>query len=167
MSDPAANTTILASDAIFKGEITIAGPLKLLGVLEGSLRGKGDVLVGASARCAANLEADTITVEGIVEGDIMAREKLQLGSKANVQGDVTAAALMVAEGATFAGRVSVGPEAVAAATNANRKSTTIETKPNGRKPATGPAAAESANDDWLSQAGVAAKPAGWMSTTEA
>ena len=166
MPDPAANTTILAPDAIFKGEITIAGPLKLLGVLEGSLRGKGDVVVGPSARCAASLEADTITVEGVVEGDIMAREKLQLGPKANVQGDVTAAALMVAEGATFAGRVSVGPEAVAAATGAARKSPTIEAKPNGRKAAT-TSAGVATNDDWLSQTGVSAKPAGWMSSAEA
>ncbi len=161
---PASNTTILAPDAIFRGEMTISGPAKLLGVLEGSLRGKGDVLVGANARCAANLEADTITVEGVVQGDIMAREKLQLGSKANVQGDVTAAALMVAEGATFAGRVSVGPEAVAAASNLARKNGTIEAKPTLRKPVM---AEGSSNDDWLSQAGVSAKPAGWMSSAEA
>lgn len=165
MPDPAANTTILAPDAIFKGEITISGPLKLLGTLEGSLKGKGDVHVGPAAKCAASLEADTITVEGVVEGDIMAREKLQLGSKANVQGDVTAAALMVAEGATFAGRVSVGPEAVAAATG-TRKAATIETKPATKGKATSLAAAP-ANEDWLSPAGVAAKPAGWMNNAEA
>src|SRR6185436_9966958 len=69
------------------------------------------------------------------QGDLVARDCLQLANRANVQGDVTATSLAVAQGATFIGRCVVGPDALA---NAARYA--AEPKVAVRKPAPAPAA---------------------------
>ncbi len=104
--------TVLGPEASFKGELTLRGAAKILGEFDGSITAAGEVHVGASSVCQATIEADSILVDGTVNGDLIARERLQLTNKARVQGDVSAAALIVAEGASFVGRCAVGPEAL-------------------------------------------------------
>ncbi|MBS0198381.1 MAG: polymer-forming cytoskeletal protein [Planctomycetes bacterium] len=115
MADTRDNTTTIGPGARFKGELTLEGPAQILGCIEGSIESNGQVTIGNGANCNATVEAGTIIVDGSVQGDLIAKERLQLTGKANVQGDISAAALVVAEGATFVGHVAVGPEAVAAA----------------------------------------------------
>ncbi|CAG0994517.1 hypothetical protein PHYC_02481 [Phycisphaerales bacterium] len=113
MSDHA--ETVLGPESVFKGELRATGVCRILGAFEGSIRGAGDVHVASNGICAATIEADRVVIDGSHTGDIVARERLQLGPKAQVRGDVVAGAISVAEGATFLGRVGVGPEAVAQA----------------------------------------------------
>ncbi len=103
------NQTIIGPGATFRGELTLSGAAKVLGTFEGSITAQGQVEVGQGANCNATVDADTIVVDGAVKGDLIARQKLQLTSKANVEGDINAAAFIVAEGATFVGRCCVGP----------------------------------------------------------
>jgi cytoskeletal protein CcmA (bactofilin family) len=106
------HVTVIGPDARFKGELVVESVLKVLGAFEGAVKA-GEVHIGSSAQSNCAIEASTIIIDGTHHGDIIARDCLQLTSKANVQGDVTAAALAVAEGATFVGRCIVGPEALA------------------------------------------------------
>lgn len=104
--------TVLGPEASFKGELTLRGAAKILGEFDGSINAAGEVHIGPTSVCQATIEADSILVDGTVNGDLIARERLQLTNKARVQGDVSAAALIVAEGASFVGRCAVGPEAL-------------------------------------------------------
>lgn len=163
MSDHA--DTVLGPESVFKGELRTAGTCRILGAFEGSIRGAGDVHVSAAGICAATIEADRVVIEGSHTGDIVARERLQLGPKAQVRGDVVAGAISVAEGATFLGRVGVGPEAVAQA----RPATTAQPVPEIKivTPKT-PAKVEWANEpapsgDWMSQP---VKAPTWMKGSE-
>lgn len=163
------DASILGPEAQFKGEITSTGPVRILGVFEGTIRGTADLTVGPAGRCTANIDADVARIDGVVMGDIVARERLTLGPRAKIEGDVRAAALAVEVGATIAGRVLVGPEAVAAARPAGE----AELKPLPRVTvrAIGRAPAEFMPEvrveaapagDWLAAAGVTtAKPA-WL-----
>lgn len=103
--------TVIGPDARFKGELVVEGVLKVLGSFDGALKA-GEVHIGPSAHSNCAIEASTVIVDGTHHGDIVARECLQLTNKANVQGDVTAAELAVAQGATFVGRCIVGPDAL-------------------------------------------------------
>ncbi len=104
--------TVIGPDTHIKGEMTFDKSCKLLGSFEGTITAKGELQVAAGATCRAQVEADSITVDGNIEGNVTGREKIQLNAKATITGDVVAARLVVAEGASFSGHVSVGPEAV-------------------------------------------------------
>jgi cytoskeletal protein CcmA (bactofilin family) len=121
------SVTVIGVGARFKGDLTLEGPAQILGVIEGQINSSGQVTVGSGASCQARVEAATIIVDGNVAGDLIARERLQLTNKAIVNGDISAAALVVADGATFIGHVAVGPEAVAAAQK--KKAASLEIKP--------------------------------------
>src|SRR5262249_29790265 len=66
------------------------------------------------AQCKAAVEGATVIVDGLIEGDVQARERVQLNAKARVIGDIISATLVVAEGATFSGHCRVGADVLKA-----------------------------------------------------
>lgn len=108
-------TTLIGRDATIKGEISFAGPARILGNIEGRIIARSELLIGETAICKAAVQGAHIRVEGVIEGDVIATDRAELTSKARVKGDLSAGALVVAEGATFIGHCRVGPEAVQAA----------------------------------------------------
>jgi len=111
MSDEG-QVTIIGKDAKIKGELSFENSAKILGGFEGKISAKGEVIIGETANCRATVEAGTVIVDGPIEGDIIARDRIQLSPKAKVKGDIIAASLTVSEGASFVGHCKVGPEAV-------------------------------------------------------
>lgn len=104
--------TVIGPDTLFRGEMTFQSAARILGRFEGKITSPGQVEVGEGAQCKATIEAGTVVVDGLVEGDILARERLELNGTAQILGDITALKLVVAEGASFSGHCAVGPEAV-------------------------------------------------------
>ena len=80
-------------------------------VVQGSLRGKlattDAVLVGSSAIIEANVSAQTLTIAGQVTGNVTALERVDLQAGARLIGDVKAARLTIADGASFKGNVDM------------------------------------------------------------
>jgi cytoskeletal protein CcmA (bactofilin family) len=132
MADGASSNTVIGKDTKIKGEVTFDGSARILGHIEGLIAAKGQLEIGDGGRCKANIDAEKIVIDGKVEGDITARGSLQLNSKADLHGDLVAATLMIAEGATLVGHCRVGPDAV----KANGSASMAEAKP---KPAVAPA----------------------------
>lgn len=112
MADAPFNGTVIGKDTTIKGEFQFDGPARILGTLEGTINSKGTLEVGDGGKCRANINADRLVIDGRVDGAVTARTALQLTSKGNLQGDLVAASLTIAEGATLVGHCRVGPEAV-------------------------------------------------------
>lgn len=110
--------------------------------IEGSAEGRiraANVVIGDGAVCKSAIEADKVVVNGSIEGNVIAREHLELSGKGRIAGDVVAARLTVAEGGSFVGHFTVGPDAAKKAGEAR----VVETKPPSqavRKPVESPAA---------------------------
>lgn len=111
MAEQTNQTTIIGADTHIKGEMSFDNTARLLGTFEGKIAAKGELHVADGASCRAEVEASRVNVDGSVEGDVTARERVQLNAKATMRGDLVAAKLVVAEGATFVGHVTVGPDA--------------------------------------------------------
>ncbi|MBK7404051.1 MAG: polymer-forming cytoskeletal protein [Phycisphaerales bacterium] len=143
MGEHESQITVIGPDTKIKGEMTFERTARILGKFEGKVTTAGELQVGSSAQCQAALEAGTVIVDGTVEGDILARERVQLNGSARVIGDVVAEKLIVAEGASFSGHCRVGPEAVKQASSpkspvhlpeaAPEAKPTVVTKPTGPK----------------------------------
>src|ERR1044071_4572713 len=97
----ATQTTVIGADTHIKGEMNFDGSARILGKFEGNIHAKGELHIADGASCKAVVEANKVTVDGTVEGNVSARERVELTSKAKMKGDLVAARLLVAEGASF------------------------------------------------------------------
>jgi cytoskeletal protein CcmA (bactofilin family) len=113
MADAAAGQdfpTILGPDAVFKGELTFEKGMRLMGRFEGKINTPGRVHVAKEAKLHADVEAGAIIVEGEVQGNLVANDRIELKQSARYEGDLRSSKLVVDEGAVFSGHVSVGPD---------------------------------------------------------
>ena len=109
------HTTIIAADAQFKGEISFEGNCRILGRLEGSITTPGELHIAEGAVAKAEVDAGRVIVDGTVDGNITAKDTVELTAKAVITGDIVATKLSVAEGATITGHLSIGAKGAAAA----------------------------------------------------
>lgn len=113
-------TTVIAADTVIRGEMVVQQTAYVLGRVEGKLTSAADLVIGPGAECRATVQAAALVVEGTIEGDVIATERLELNATAKVVGDITAARLTVAEGAVFTGHCTIGPEAARRAADGAR-----------------------------------------------
>lgn len=115
MADRQEQLTLIGPDTLVRGEIIAQSAAYILGKVEGKILAQGHLQIGQGSVCKAGVQGTTIIIEGTVEGDVLATEKLELKPTALIKGDLTAAKLIVTEGAAFTGHCAVGAEAVASA----------------------------------------------------
>jgi len=123
--------TVIGTDTRIKGEMFFEKSAKILGGFEGKITAQGEVQIANGAQCNAAIEAQSVIVDGQVTGPIVALGQLTLTANAQVQGDLTAGTLVVANGASFVGHCNVGPAAQELMNNnQNTMNTTQEPKNN-------------------------------------
>ena len=105
-------TTVIGSDVVIKGEMTLEKGLRVDGTIEGSITTKGKVTLGKGGTLKADVCAGNLTCEGKIEGNVTVSDRFQIEASASVKGDITAGKLTVAEGATLCGNIHIGPEEV-------------------------------------------------------
>ena len=109
---------ILASDVEIKGNLKFANDLIMDGqLIEGAVISDGDLTVGENATINGEIQTRSVTVFGVVKGNIMATDLCELKQNAELHGDVTAGKLAIEEGAIFMGSSTVGAAASAVAKN--------------------------------------------------
>ncbi len=104
--------TVIGADAVIKGDMSVESRARILGRFEGTIKSKGQIEVADKATCKAAIDASVVQIDGTVEGNVTASEKVQLNATARVTGDLTAAKLIVTEGAAYSGKITVGPNAL-------------------------------------------------------
>jgi cytoskeletal protein CcmA (bactofilin family) len=87
----------------FKGEFHTKGTLKVDGSIEGNISADW-VIIGEKALIKGDVTGRGIIVGGRVEGNIRAKEIVELRNKAYVTGEIVTIKLTILEGAVFDGR---------------------------------------------------------------
>ncbi len=100
--------TVLGADATFKGDLSFDSAAKLLGRFEGTIHAKGRLYIADGANCKATLTAKEVAVEGQVEGNVEAGDRVELMPTGKIMGDVVAARMTMADGAALDGHVRIG-----------------------------------------------------------
>ena len=101
-------TTVVAKASVFNGELSGASPVRIEGVVRGSVSLTAALEIAQGATVEADVSATRVVVSGTVIGSISASEMVSLESSGHVRGDVTCPALQVVEGAILDGRVTMG-----------------------------------------------------------
>jgi cytoskeletal protein CcmA (bactofilin family) len=110
------NTTsknVLGSDVEIKGNIKFTGELAFDGKLDGEIHTDGTLHLGDSAVVNGNITAQSVIVRGKINGNITAKEKIEIKGKTELFGDIRATKLAIEEGVTFVGKTEVNPNKVA------------------------------------------------------
>lgn len=107
--------TIISSDVQITGTIKSSGPVRIDGKLEGDLVCAADAVIGRSAIIKGGLQVNSVVIEGTIQGNITAKDKIDMKSTAKVHGDISAKRLAVEDGVTFIGRSEVNPTGSASA----------------------------------------------------
>jgi cytoskeletal protein CcmA (bactofilin family) len=103
----------LGSDVEIKGTLKFAGELAFEGKLDGDVQTDGVLNLGDTAVVTGNIAAQSVVVRGKVNGNITAKERIEIKAKTEMFGDIKAAKLVIEEGVTFVGKTEVNPNKVA------------------------------------------------------
>ncbi|RKX31935.1 MAG: polymer-forming cytoskeletal protein [Verrucomicrobia bacterium] len=124
--------SLIHSQVEITGTVKTEGSLRIDGKLKGDLECGGDAVIGKSARIEGNLVVNSVSVAGQVNGNITARDRIEMKSSAKVTGDIKAKRLAVEDGVTFIGRSEVTPTGPTAETQANTRAPKTESEPPSR-----------------------------------
>jgi cytoskeletal protein CcmA (bactofilin family) len=103
------DSSFLSMDVTFKGSISFKASLRIDGNFEGDINSKGTLFVGKTGVVKANIKVGNIIVEGKIQGNIQADEKVDLRESARLFGDIKANKLSIAAGVSFVGNCNVNP----------------------------------------------------------
>jgi cytoskeletal protein CcmA (bactofilin family) len=93
---------------VLTGETNFQAMLRVDGVLQGTVSSEaGTLIVGSNGQVDANVAVASATVNGVVNGDIVATDKLHLGRTAKVVGNVQTPRIIIEEGAVLEGSCSM------------------------------------------------------------
>lgn len=109
-TDSSTVSTVIGEGANFNGELTSAGSIQVDGLFEGTIKIDGCVYVGEKGRIKANITASEVVINGEVNGNIDAQERLEIQSKGRLFGDITTKRLSIAEGVVFEGHCTMNRE---------------------------------------------------------
>ena len=99
--------TIVGPGSFVRGDIEAPGFTRIDGNVKGNLHAGGKVVVGKDARLKSSISGTSITIGGVVDGNILASEKLIVLPSALIIGDITTRRIEASEGCIIHGRIRV------------------------------------------------------------
>lgn len=95
--------SFVGANSIFRGEIETKGTLRVDGTVEGNICADW-VVLGEKSHIRGDVIARGIVVGGKVEGNLKAKEIVEIKNKGQLFGEVFTSKFVVAEGGIFDGR---------------------------------------------------------------
>jgi len=93
----------LGEGTSFIGTLQFEGTVRLDGRFEGDVSGSDLLIIGPAAAVRADIQVGSLVVGGRVEGNIVARKRVELLATAQVTGNVKTPSLVVSDGAVLNG----------------------------------------------------------------
>lgn len=93
----------------FKGDIKTQGTLRVDGTVEGNIETDW-LILGATSHLKGDASVKSVIVGGRVDGNIDAKEIIEIKANGRVTGEIMTSRLSIAEGAIFEGRSAMRRE---------------------------------------------------------
>jgi cytoskeletal protein CcmA (bactofilin family) len=101
------DTTYLGKNLKITGHIFGEGSLIILGTFEGEFDIKGQLKIGQGASVKGNIKATSVSINGHIEGTILASERILLDSTAAMKGRLVTPKISIQDGAVFDGELQM------------------------------------------------------------
>lgn len=96
-------TAILDKGSSFEGKLTFEGTAQIGGNFTGEIFTQDTLIINQGAVVSAQIEAETVIINGRVEGNLFARRRVLMHPPAVFKGTVTTPSLKIDEGVVFEG----------------------------------------------------------------
>jgi cytoskeletal protein CcmA (bactofilin family) len=93
----------VGQNCTIQGTLNFTGTFRIDGRIEGQVTSDGTLIVGEGGHVHADIQATVVVCGGTIEGNIVARERVQLLAPSVITGTVRAPLLIIEEGAQFNG----------------------------------------------------------------
>jgi cytoskeletal protein CcmA (bactofilin family) len=90
------------------GQLTFQGSARIEGNVDGEIQCHGTLTIGERAEVRAKISGDVVVIRGKVEGNVVAKEKVELVAPARLFGDIDTPRLVITEGVVFDGDCTMG-----------------------------------------------------------
>jgi cytoskeletal protein CcmA (bactofilin family) len=107
IQDSSGPTTYVAASTKIVGTITGQGAYVFCGTVEGDCDIDGPLTLAAGGRWKGIMKATDIVVAGTVEGDVVAKQRVEILGSARITGSLGGNSIAVAEGAIIEGEIKV------------------------------------------------------------
>jgi cytoskeletal protein CcmA (bactofilin family) len=140
----------IGKSVVIKGDLSGSEDLTIEGQVEGKIELRQNVLtIGPNGKIKAQVFAKAVVVQGEVQGNITATERVDIRDNGSVDGDLSAPRVAIADGAHFRGSIDMQRQGGAAAV---KPADTSHQKPHEANVPAKPAAASAANGAAVSAA---------------
>lgn len=96
-------TAILDKGASFEGKLAFEGTVQIGGIFKGEIFTNDTLVINEGAEVIAQIEAETVIINGRVEGNVFARKRVVMHPPTVFRGTVTSPSLRIDEGVVFEG----------------------------------------------------------------
>jgi len=101
--------SFIGSNSVFKGDVDSKGTLRVDGVIEGNITADW-VVAGEKAHVVGNIAARGVVIGGKIDGNVKAKEIVEIKNKGRINGEIISKKLIVAEGGIFEGKSTMPRE---------------------------------------------------------
>ena len=109
-NDNAESNSIIGEGSYFKGEFTLNGTLRIDGCYEGDKLEVDKVFVGPTGKVKSNIKTISAVIEGIIIGNIEAKNRVMLMPTSRVLGEIRTPELIIQNGVILEGLCIVAPD---------------------------------------------------------
>ena len=99
--------TLLGKGSEFDGKLTFEGQVRIDGKFSGQIITKDTLVIGDGARVNAEINAGTVIINGVVEGNIRATQLIELHQPARIKGNLETPSLAMDKGVIFEGSLKM------------------------------------------------------------
>jgi len=96
--------TTLGSETVFDGVMRFTESLKIDGNFKGEIESTGFLYIEKGAKVSADIKVKSLVIGGIVHGNIVATDSLEMLDSGEVFGNVKTSRLRIADGVIFEGK---------------------------------------------------------------
>ena len=117
----------VGSGTVITGEASFKSMLRVDGRFSGRITsGTGTLIVGSGGQVDANIEVSVATIHGVVNGDIIAGQRIELGRAAKLNGNIQTPSLVIEQGAVFEGSCKMVQMKTASTPKVERKENVLD-----------------------------------------
>lgn len=96
-------TTFIGTDCVFEGKLSTKASVRIDGTVIGDIRTEGVIVLTKTGKVVGTIEAESIIVAGVIEGNMSIRDKVNVEPSGEIYGDIVTSKFVIDEESIFQG----------------------------------------------------------------
>ena len=99
--------TMIGAEAVVNGPIKLRGGIIVYGKVYGDIHTEGPVRITISGQVIGDIQASDAHIGGSIQGNVTVSNRIVLGRKSELKGDLIYHSLVIEDGAQFEGKCDI------------------------------------------------------------